>query len=763
MNTNTNKKQHRIFFTHLLMLLFIAGSIPLIYGCGDDDDDNPTYVILINEDQRNVSLGANEPSITITFTSSMNWKATVTEGSDWMSVSPESGIGGSSISLALIGSKNTNEDSRSAVITITAGTDSKTIAVSQAGTTVREMSEGDIQDFAKYYKPAEFRNINMLSNEAKWSWWRYKQSEHFFVFWEAGFGEDPNGSSVPSELQVDIDDLLVKAEQFYDRNINILKFAETGKGTSNLDKYKLQIYVHYTTEWMAYGGGYDDVIGALWINPSTCKPVGSTIAHEIGHSFQYQVYADLLANGECQNDFSRGWRYGFGGNGGNAFWEQTAQWQSYQDYPMEAFETYNFTEYCNNSFRHICHEWQRYASYFIHWYWADKHGIDFIGRLWREAKEPEDPADTYMRMNGLTVEQFNDEVYDASTRFVTWDIDAIRSNGSNYIGKQLYKLFPIEDGYYQVAYSKCPGSTGYNVIPLNIPQEAGTTIKAEFMGLMPGTDLSPDDPGQSNNNSTYVTVTKYNTGVNSNAGWRYGYVALLSNGQRTYGDMNKAYATAVDGVAEFTVPANCEKLWFVVTGAPTSYKPHPWDEDERNDEQWPYKVRFTGTDLLGSFNIDPNADPKDITFTYNLNCDASTAGYELGKIDLVSNGDVVQLAQAFVLGSEVLGGNTQTIANATTANPTEGKISFGLLQPNGTYSYTYTANGGFYITADGSQGSWGNGDPIWVEYDKDAFVFTYGHYPGKTEAGKLYIVKPSLVYTKNGVQYKATFVLNMQF
>ena len=36
----------------------------------------------------------------------------------------------------------------------------------------------------------------------------------------------------------------------------------------------------------------DDKIGALWVNPSTCKPVGSTIGHEIGHSFQYQVSAD---------------------------------------------------------------------------------------------------------------------------------------------------------------------------------------------------------------------------------------------------------------------------------------------------------------------------------------------------------------------------------------------------------------------------------------------------------------------------------------
>ena len=43
----------------------------------------------------------------------------------------------------------------------------------------------------------------------------------------------------------------------------------------------MQIYLLFQREWAAYGGGIDDVIGGLWINPSTCKPVGSTIAHEI--------------------------------------------------------------------------------------------------------------------------------------------------------------------------------------------------------------------------------------------------------------------------------------------------------------------------------------------------------------------------------------------------------------------------------------------------------------------------------------------------
>lgn len=136
-------------------------------------------------------------------------------------------------------------------------------------------------------------------------------SDHFIVFWEKGFGSNPF-TVTDQALRVDIKDLLEKAELFYDVNVNKLKFVETGK--SNTDKYRMMIFLKYQSEWLATGSGYDDIIGALWVNPSTCQPVGSTIAHEVGHSFQYQTYCDNPTSG-C------GWRYGFGENeeGGNCF------------------------------------------------------------------------------------------------------------------------------------------------------------------------------------------------------------------------------------------------------------------------------------------------------------------------------------------------------------------------------------------------------------------------------------------------------------
>lgn len=621
--------------------------------------------------------------------------------------------------------------------------------------TVVVLSESDVADYDKFYKPNEFANMDFLRGDSKWSFVRSKQSEHFFVFWEEGFGDNPNANSVPEALRVDIDDLLEKAEMFFDINVNTLGFAELGAGKSNLDNYKMEIYLLYQTEWLATGSGYDDMIGALWVNPSTCKPVGSTIAHEIGHSFQYQVYADLLAYSGISNDFNRGFRYGFGGNGGNGFWEQCAQWQSFQSYPEEAFSSYDFGVYMANYHRHFGHEWQRYASYWLHYYWTDKHGIDFIGKLWHEAVGPEDPIQACMRITGLSVEEMNAELYDAAAHMVTWDIDAIRSIGSDYIGQYEYKFYEAQDGSYQVAYSKCPGTTGYNVIPLNVP-EAGTVVTTSFTALAPGSALAPGDPGEYNDNGTTKTTSSYNSSSLTRAGWRYGYVALLESGERVYGEMNRKTSASV----EFTVPAGCERLWFVVLGAPASYEAHAWDEMESNDDQWPYKVKFTNTDLLGNVVIDPNDEPQDLTLTYNISFAADAEAYSGTKVNLNNNGDINKVVQALTLQpSEII-----SALLAAKETPQEGKVAFAAVESDGSLNYNTTANGhGFWFDSNGDVIGWGsdNDSKVFSEFTASNFEFSIGQFPGKSSAGNSYTIKEALVYQKEGTQYQVTFVFNI--
>lgn len=756
----------KTLFNHIRVLLFslIACCFTIGINSCSDDKETITPQITVNESSKAINVTWNDIEASFKFTSTTAWTATVTDDATgekctWITLSKYEGEAGD-ISIPLLFAANDAETNRSATITLASGDVKATISVTQGDNpnAVLTMDESEIQDFDKYYKPKEFENIKMLRSDAKWSWFRHKQSEHFFVFWEPGFEDNPNAESVDAALRVDIDDLLAKAEQFYKTNIEKLKFATTGKRSSNLDKYKMQIYLHYTTEWMAYGSGYDDVIGALWVNPSTCQPVGSTIAHEIGHSFQYQVYCDKIAQGQT-NDFKQGFRYGYDGSaGGNTFWEQCAQWQSFQDYPNELFGG-NLTIWEANSHRHFEHEWMRYASYWLQYYWAQKHGVEVVSEIWKQSRYPDDAIATYMRLYcNNNVENLYTELYDYSARMVTYDLDMVRDYRTTSAGKYATKLYTAGE-YYQVAYASCSGTTGFNVISLNIPQTPGSTIKANFVGLNPGSPLATDDPGvMVDGDGAEVGTTRVYNDISVEAGWRYGFVAVV-NGKAQYAPMERDK----EGIISYTVPTNTEKLFFVVMGAPEQYVIHPWNENESDDAQWPYKVKFEGTDLLGTFQIDPNADPEDLTLTYNVNCNSAEPGYELGKIDLQSNGDIRKLAQAFVLPAQVLSGNTKAITNGSTGVPEEGKVVLGLLQADGSLSYSYTANVGFYCTAEGNQGSWGDDAPLWFEYDKDNFVITYGHKPGITVAGQKYVIKPTLVYIKDGVPYKATFVLNMQF
>lgn len=745
-------------------LLFFCFTFNMI-GCSSDSKDILPQII-VDDTQLNKTVGWNEVESSVKFTATSMWTATVEDvtsratGSncDWIKLAKTIGATGD-ISIPMLFEKNDSENYRTATITLICGDSKVTVSIKQDANpnAVLTMKVSDIENYDKYYTPATYNEgfekgaAAMLRSDAKWSWWRMRQSEHFFVFWEPGFGNDPNAESVPVALRVDIDDLLAKAEKFYQTNVRTLKFAEVGQGKSYLDKYKMEIYLLYQTDWLATGSGYDNTIGALWVNPSTCQPVGSTIAHEIGHSFQYQVYCDKVLNG-ATDDMHQGFRYGYGlnGEGGNSFWEQCAQWQSFQDYPSELFG-YHVDVWKANYHRHFNHEWMRYASYWLQYYWAQKHGVETVGDIWKQSQYPEDPLMTYRRLYcGGSLDMLYKELYDYATRMVTYDIDGIRNYATEAARNYTTKLFEIDNHYYQVAYASCPGTSGFNIIPLNVPA-VGVNVKADFSGMFPGSNLAAEDPGNiiDGDGKTVSNTTSYNDSGNKSAGWRYGFVAV-TNGTAQYAPMNQLGT----GSIFYTVPVGTTNLYFVVMGAPTQYVTHIWNDKEVDDEQWPYKVKFTNTDLLGSFAIDENANPKDIELTYNLSCKASATDYPLGTINLKTS---QELAQAFVLKPEVMESRMLTVGT----EPSEGKIAIALKQNDGTYKFTPTANNGFWCDANGNIANWGDTAPVYVEFN--GLALTYGHKPGGSVPGKKYAVKPTFVYTKSGVQYKATIELNMQF
>ena len=692
---------------------------------------------------------------TLVFTVDCNWKITIPEDKDWVTVSPSRGDGSSSRQSATLEvSANPDAKSRKATLTFHAGATTQKISITQEGN-VATISKEDVPDLDKIYIPQEFSGMDMFRSDSKWYFGRSKQSEHFIVFWELGY--DPYGEITPSDLAannafyVDIDDLLEKAEEFYRVNIDELKFADTSTGKSNLNKYKMEIYILHQTEWLATGSGYDNVIGALWINPATCHPVGSTIAHEIGHSFQYMVYADALANGAA-NDFSTGFRYEIGQ--GCGFWEQCAQWQAYQSYADQAFSTVNFTEFVNNSHRHFTHEHQRYASYFLQWHWASKYGVQEIGEIWRTAKKPEDPIEAYQRKHGLSMDELNADLWDYAARCATWDFSVeatnlyegqltgvtqpVRDFGKNYIGKIGWSgNYDKATGFYTVDYSRAPEATGFNHIRLNIPDDGKLSVR--FEGI----------PGDAAFNPVKDA---------SIAGWNVGFVALMKDGTRQYSECTRVRDNA--DIA-YTVPSGADKLWLVVAATPEKYLQHPWDEDNTNDEQWPYRVKFTGTDLFGNLNFDGTETPKSIEIEHDITTSAA-AGYAGTSFTL--DDDVIAIAKAFVMQPSDIVAALGDFSDVRTSS-----VKIVAVKPDGTldtsYETTdpdayYSANGfGFWFGADGSVQSWGS-SYTFMEFNPSSWSCQFGVHADKVKAGD---IKAGDKYTISFAFVKGDYTAKLKF
>jgi len=403
---------------------------------------------------------------------------------------------------------------------------------------------------------------------------RTRQSKNWILFWEKGYSGNPN-SFTCGNYTIDVDEVLEHAEIAFNFYADSLKFITPGQ--SKTDTYKMVIRLRYEpTAWEASGSGVDNLIGLLTLTPwATPSRDWQTLYHEIGHCFQYQTH--------CDNGDQNGWMYAPGGGNGCAFWEQCAQWQAYKIMPAAQFTNEWFSGYLSNVHRHILHESPRYNNYFVQDYWTYRHGIDFMGRLWNESKNPEDAVEAYIRINGITTADFNDEMYDCAARFATWDIPALRNYGASKIDSRPQPgMDDAGDDYWRINASVVPQNTGHNIIKLNAPTSA-TTVTACFEGL--------------NNQSGYHVVKA------AQAEWRYGFVAQLADGSRVYGDMGKSTYSDTKDTVRFNCPDNCKRLYFVVSGGPKNYWRQIWDDNDDNDEQWPYQVKFGNTNLYGKTNV----------------------------------------------------------------------------------------------------------------------------------------------------------------
>ncbi len=603
-------------------------------------------------------------------------------------------------------------------------------------------------------------------NKYTWSKSRSIESDNVIVFWDKGYGSKKPSQS-PSAYRIDEQDLLQKCEAFYDLEINRLGFVNPA--TTNLRHYKVMVLLNHTTDWVCYGGGYDFEVSALWLGPSACKPVGHSVAHEVGHSFHYMCYADASGNNHNSSQtIGTGFHLPVGN--GQAIWEQTAQWQAAQSYPQLMFDQ-SISLFRNTHNYAFSHEWHRYQSYWLHYFLCQYYDdITTVGQVWRQPMTGAvDFNQALMKLKNLTPEQLFRLYFDYACRCATWDFDAAAPYRQPYIGDFNYRCVLKGDREYQVALASCPQSTGFNVIPLEVP-EAGTVVTTHFTALRTGTALCDADPGEYFNGDTFVkvaaTARRYNAvSAQSARGFRVGYVALMADGTRRYFACDSIYGQGVSVTTadiSLTVPQNVSRMWLVVTPALKRYIQHQWDEKIAADDMWPYSFRLEGTDLAARAMVYASATidgrrPADITLTYDATFPRSSTIYP-GVQVAVTGQAAAALGTALQLQPTDIAPLMQTYSSS---GPTAGHIMFYALSPTDAslVRSPSTANGyGHWFGAAGAVSPYSSGY-VYSEFDPAALTFTLGQYPGKCAAGTTYTIGQALRYkTADGIEAVARFV-----
>lgn len=760
---------NRKYFKILTMMSALA-IIPCMTSC--DDKDEPVIVVEAGgleqvPESKEIPCTYENESHEIAFKARGKWHVELEDGCDWVYFSPAVGRKGENV-LKVTVARNTGDKARATLFHLISGEDDVMFTVRQPefGGTLPDIIDpespyidpAEIPDYDKFWPNSE-HGPNILNKAAKFSFSRYKQSEHFFVFWDSWFGEDPNGDLVPATQRVDVDDLLAKAEKFFDTNINKLGMAVLGEGKSQLDNYKMQIFLLDPTpeDWVATGSGYDNIIGALWVTPATCHPVGSTIAHEIGHSFQYQVYCDKLLQGAPDN-YLHGFRYGFDAQGvtGCAYWEQCAQWQAQIDYPEEMFG-YHLGTWTSNCHRIFYHEWMRYASYWLQHDWVARHGVEAYGRIWRESEFPEDPIETYTRIyNGSDMQKTYDELYDYAAHMVYYDIKGVREYAIDAAkGNYSTDLYRVGDDKYQVGYKSTPGTAGFNVIRLMT--SAGQTVKVKVDALNPGSALAAKDAGSIvNGDGAIVGATKnYNNQSNNTSNFRFGYVAIVG-GQPQYSAMTKG----ANGTATYNVPADATELYFVIMGAPDTYNRVPWNDNETDDEQWPYTITLEGSDVYGYYEPSmpeyEKVDANTLNVSYDLSVDPNDGEWVAGGLNLMST----EMSEFLGVAFNEMAGLMDVPHAGVAVEKIDGKIVVFNRNADGSLSNMPTANDGYWVTPEGTAVDYGDAT---IYYEISGINVTLGKKGAVGAPGETMVMHPVFVYTNGGVEKTVNITINYKF
>ncbi len=269
----------------------------------------------------------------------------------------------------------------------------------------------------KIYIPEDLRKMDLQADTSQWSLKRSIETDDLILMWERGFGHDTSNPPMleGKPMSFNLENLKNRVQGFYNFFRDTLAFSLPG---SKCDQYKMMVMVMYSLDGTAYGGAYDNFIGALWVAPNRIQDEKmNCMAHELGHSFQLQIPADSVGDA---------W-------GGSGFFEMTSQWMLWQVNPdWLTDENYHFEAFKKLTHKAYLHLDNIYHSPFVIQWWSDLHGRKSIAELYRQGRIGEDPVMTYKRMYGLSQDEFNREMLRGYQHLVNFDFKHARKETRKY-------------------------------------------------------------------------------------------------------------------------------------------------------------------------------------------------------------------------------------------------------------------------------------------------------------------------------------------
>ena len=389
----------------------------------------------------------------------------------------------------------------------------------------------------KLYIPKDLQGMNLKADTSKWSLNRSIETDDLIFMWERGFGNDV--SNPPQlkghDMSFNLLNLRDRIQTFYHFFRDTLGFV-TPHYQSKADHYKMMVMVNYSLDGTAYGGTYDNFIGALWVAPNRIQDTKmNCMAHELGHSFQAQIMADSI--GQC-------W-------GGTGFFEMASQWMLWQVNPdWITDENYHFEAFKTLTHKAFLHMDNIYHSPYVLQWWSDLHGRQFIAELFRQGVIGEDPVMTYKRMNGLSQSAFCDEIFRGYQHLVNFDFTHAYKETRQYAATFNTELETCSNGWLRP--KSLPEGYGFNAIKLDDRVNLNSPV---FHLHLRGNQL------------------------------RYGFVGITTNGESIYSDVN---------ATSFTSNGQPLKhLYLIIMGAPEHHADVMTHGNTPEYKQYPYEFQIT--------------------------------------------------------------------------------------------------------------------------------------------------------------------------